>query len=68
MSNQITCAEYKCRPYREMLTYKPLTNTAVQEELIKYLPNKQKLKMIKSNKITTRLFIGGSGTESMGTG
>jgi hypothetical protein len=24
-SNYVTCAEYKCRPYREMLTYKPLT-------------------------------------------
>jgi CRISPR/Cas system CSM-associated protein Csm3 (group 7 of RAMP superfamily) len=35
-SNQITffstCAEHKCRLYREMLTYKPLTNSAVQEE------------------------------------
>ena len=35
-SNQIlfvTCAEYnRCsRPYREILTYKPLTNNAVQE-------------------------------------
>uniref|UniRef100_A0A8K9V829 Diazepam binding inhibitor (GABA receptor modulator, acyl-CoA binding protein) n=1 Tax=Oncorhynchus mykiss TaxID=8022 RepID=A0A8K9V829_ONCMY len=28
-----TCAEYnKCRLYRETLTYKPLTNSAVQEE------------------------------------
>jgi hypothetical protein len=27
---------------REMLTYKPFTNSAVQEELIKYLPNKAK--------------------------
>ena len=28
-----TSAEYnKCRLYREMLTYKPLTNSAVQEE------------------------------------
>jgi hypothetical protein len=30
----------KCRPYCEMLTYKPLTNSAVQEELRKYLRNK----------------------------
>lgn len=32
-SNQIvTCAEYiRCRPYRELLTSKPLTNSAVQE-------------------------------------
>ncbi|CDQ78334.1 unnamed protein product [Oncorhynchus mykiss] len=41
-SNQmlfVTCVEYnRCRPYREMLTYKPLTNNAVQEmELRKYL-------------------------------
>ena len=29
----VTCAEYnKCRLYCEMLTYKPLTNSAVQEE------------------------------------
>jgi hypothetical protein len=37
----VTCAEYnKCRPYSETLTgtYKPLTNSAVQEELRKYLP------------------------------
>ena len=28
-----TCAEYnKCRLYHEMLTFKPLTNSAVQEE------------------------------------
>jgi hypothetical protein len=37
-SNQtlfVTCAEYnKCRLYSEMLTYKPLTNSAVQEENI----------------------------------
>ena len=27
----VTCAEYnRCKPYREMLTYKPLTNNAVQ--------------------------------------
>ena len=39
-SNQdvfVTCAKYKCRAYCEMLTYKPLTNSAVQEELRKYL-------------------------------
>ena len=43
-SNQtLSHAEYnKCRPYREMLTYKPLTNSAVQEELRTYLPNKLK--------------------------
>jgi hypothetical protein len=30
----VTCAEYnKCRPYHEMLTYKPLTNSAVQERV-----------------------------------
>ena len=45
-SNQtlfVTCAEYnKCSgPYREMLTYKLLANSAVQEELRKYLPNEQ---------------------------
>ena len=28
----LSCAEYKCRLYREMLTYKPLTNSTVQEE------------------------------------
>ena len=44
-SNQtfVTSAEYnKYRPYREMLTYKHLTNSAVQEKLRKYLPNKLK--------------------------
>jgi hypothetical protein len=39
-SNQtvfVTCTECnKCRPYREMFTYEPLTNSAVQEELRKY--------------------------------
>jgi hypothetical protein len=49
-SNQmlfVTCTEYnRCRAYREMLTYKPLTNNAVQEiELRKYLLNKLKEKM-----------------------
>jgi hypothetical protein len=39
----VTCAENnKCRPYREMHTYNPLTNSAVQEELRKYLPNRLK--------------------------
>jgi hypothetical protein len=39
----VTCAEYnKYRPYLEMLTCKPLTNSVVQEELRKYLPNKLK--------------------------
>jgi hypothetical protein len=33
-SNFVTC--------REMLTYKPLTNSAVQDELRKYLPNELK--------------------------
>ena len=35
ISNQmlcVTCTYNKCRPYREMLTYKPLTNNAVQEK------------------------------------
>ena len=49
----VTCAEYnKCRPYREMLTHKPLTNRVVQEELRKYLPNKIKLQIMKSYTIT----------------
>ena len=45
----VTCAEYnRCRLDREMLTYKPLTNNAVQDiELRKYLLKKLKLK--KSN-------------------
>jgi hypothetical protein len=40
----VTCAEYnRCRAYREMLTYKPLTNNAVQEiELRKYLKSQIK--------------------------
>ena len=38
-----TCTEYnKYRPYREILTYKPLTNSSVQEELRKYLQNRLK--------------------------
>jgi hypothetical protein len=46
----VTCTEYnRCRPYREMLTYKPLTNNAAQEiELIQYLLNKLKLNVIPS--------------------
>ena len=51
-SNQIlfvTCAEYnRCRPYRETLTYKPLTNNAVQERVKKILTKYTKVK--KSNK------------------
>ena len=42
-SNFVTCAKYnKCRLYHEMLTYKPLTNSVVQEELRKYLPSRLK--------------------------
>jgi hypothetical protein len=41
-SNFVTCAEYKCRLYCESSTYKPLTNSAVQEELRKYLPSRLK--------------------------
>ena len=64
-----TCAEYN---YREMLTYKPLTNNAVQEiELIKHLLNKLKFKNL-NQKVTqendttiNRLFTGVTGTKSM---
>jgi hypothetical protein len=65
-SNQtlfVTCAKYKYRLYREMLTYKPLTNRAVQEELRKYLPNRLKSKVIiKSNtiRITIMNYIQGA--------
>jgi hypothetical protein len=31
----VTCAEYnRCRPYREMVTYNPLTNNAVLRKII----------------------------------
>jgi hypothetical protein len=47
LSNQtlfVTCAEYnKCRLYCGMHTYKPLTNSAVQEELRKHLQSYIKL-------------------------
>ena len=36
--NQIVCHMHRIQPYREMLTYKPLTNNAVQEiEVGQYL-------------------------------
>jgi hypothetical protein len=39
----VTCAEYnKCKPYHKPYLLKPLTNSDVQEELRKYLPNKLK--------------------------
>jgi hypothetical protein len=42
-SNQIlfvTCAEYsRCRPYSEMLTYKPFTNNAVLRKIPEKLRN-----------------------------
>ena len=65
----VTCAEYnKCQPYRDMLIYKPLTISVVQEELRKYLPNKLKLKnKLKSNTIT-RLYTEGTESVCAGTG
>uniref|UniRef100_A0A8C7G299 [histone H3]-trimethyl-L-lysine(9) demethylase n=1 Tax=Oncorhynchus kisutch TaxID=8019 RepID=A0A8C7G299_ONCKI len=36
------CHMRRIQPYREMLTYRPLTNSAVQEELRKYLPSRLK--------------------------
>jgi hypothetical protein len=60
-----------------MLTYRPLTNNAVQEiELRKYLLKRLKeknvnKKLTQENYITiTRLYTGGTGTESIcgGTG
>jgi hypothetical protein len=44
-----------CIPYREILTYKPLTNNAVQEiELRKYLLNKLKSEKTLQEKKVTR--------------
>ena len=63
-----------------MLTYKPVTNNAVQEiELIKYLLNKLKLEKSNQSQGNTRnvqyititsLYTGGTGTKSVrgGTG
>jgi hypothetical protein len=46
----VTRAEYnKCGLYREMLTYKPLTNSAVQEEENMNQVGKNKKVIIKSN-------------------
>jgi hypothetical protein len=40
----------RCRPYREMLTYKPLTDNAVQElQLIKFLPKNKTSNQSNSN-------------------
>ena len=55
----VTCAEYNsCRPYRKMLTDKPLTNKAVQEiEFGKYLQNKIKWKNKSNQKVTQENYI-----------
>jgi hypothetical protein len=57
-------AEYnKCRLHCEMLTYKPLTNSAVQEELDIFFFTTW-TKILKSSTII-RPYTGATGTESV---